>query len=247
MSKTRQQMRTRLRILLNDPDGDKWDNDVLNELLLQQVDDYRQQYLEINPDAFQAAGGIAYTVGSNLLAIDNASQANMPDDAIKYIWAIRDVTQDVANQLKGFMLKRCSSWQEIAGILDQAPTAAFATHWFYLSTTSFSAGGVDTMKPHILIAPQPSTARTYVCYMSAFEDTQGAKIFGAEASTTALPTFAERCVLLNSALDARMMEQNPNTTLLEKQLTKAERDFKIRSKRSVDPVDEMDFDDSILY
>jgi len=247
MSKTRQQMRTRLRILLNDPDADKWDNDVLNELLLQHVDDYRQKYLEINPDAFQAAGMISYTVGSNLLALDNASQANMPDDAIKYIWGIRDITQDPSDGFQGFLLKRCSSWQEIAGIMDQAPSAAFATHWFYLSTTTFAVSGADTTKPHILLAPRPNTPRTYACFMSAFEDTQGVKIFGAEASTTALPTFAERCVLLNSALDARMMEQNPNTTLLEKQLTKAERDFKIRSKRSVDPVDEMDFDDSILY
>jgi hypothetical protein len=222
--------------------GDTWDSSVVNHFLQNNVKEYRRRYFEMSPTDFNLEGGVSATY----TALEDEHEITSVEASDMWIEKVLSVT-DVTEASAPYNLKRAVSMRQIKEIRNQNPNGvAQPSHYFYYNAQSSDATGVITRKMLLALGPLPQRQRTIDMEVQGVMSNADDE-FDTDASTTGLPTYAEKALVLQTVIDCRMMEENPNTSLLQEQFDKAEREFKVLAKRTDGRDDDMDFDESLLY
>ncbi len=240
MNLERSAIRNRVRIKLNDPNADTWDDNIINEFLEEIVHEYRERYVRNNPTDFVVAAGITltYAGSEDYHVITNVESGDYWVDEILNV-------KDVTNAANKRNLVAAASHGDIQRIRDSFPSGVtMPTHYLFWTTHEPSATGEMDRIQHISLAPLPTSQRTILMQIQGTKD--GDSDFDADTATTGLPTYAEVCIVLKAIIECRMMEENPNTRLLESRFAKAEQQFNIKSKQTAERDDYVEFDEDLI-
>jgi len=206
----RSALRTKVRNLLNEPTAGFWSDAVLNDFLQNAYDHYYREYVELNPEHGRRYHDFTYTGSAEYTDLTTTGYD------IEQILQVEDRT----DSQPGSLLEQSDSLGQL--IRDANEYAALSVtsntgfKWAFEKIESISSG-VVTVTERIYFAPVPTAARSIRIHVQC-----APQVLSGDTYTTGLPEFVERCIILMAAMDARLMELNPNLGNLPMLLEQAE-------------------------
>lgn len=195
-------LRGKLRVVLNEPTDAMFTNAALNQFMQDALNHYGRIYLSRDPQQANRYEDISYPAGSESYDITTSGYS------IAFIkWA-----EDRTSIQPGTEIRPFDSFQDMKSA-QTFSESNFVAPGYYFQKEEDGSGGVNQT---IYLAPN-DIGKSLRLHVQAEP-----QILTAEDDTTLMPDSVERCILLQAALDARMMEESPNVGLLQTQLAKAE-------------------------
>lgn len=222
-------LRARVRFMLNDANKKMWSDNHINTLLKEHYDFYYRLFMQNTKDELNNEITVTYPASATYYDLSGASAP--------VIGSI-DLVEDVTDASDPVTLIRASTTEVAKSISHKHPNGGTPTHWFFQRQDTYSSG-VATVVQFIALVPYPTSTRTLK--IQCQHDEQGSMT--ADTHTTALPSSAERCMCLKTAMDCRIREENASeVNRMQALLEKAEREFLKDARTPITKQDEVVFD-----